>query len=419
MTTGAIPMCVAKLRAPLRRAMGSHRLTGGSRTSEHDVGPLVSRSDYAALADSVYFNQASLGLIPAETVEVMMRHLTETAQHGNLRLTDDQELHILDGLRQVGATLLGAPLECVAVLGGASEGLAIAASLIRRGEVVLVPSDFPSVTYPWLVTTAPDQPDRVVTWVGDRADRDLTDALVEAVRPGVAAVCVSAVMYGTGSKIDCARIARRAHEVGARLIVDATQLAGAGVADMTRWNADVVVTSGYKWLSSHGGVALLAVAHDLLDALPPHPGWMGTDQPFAFDAIRLRPARGARRFEQSTLAYASALGLARSVTRLNALGYEAIETHARLLAEELVSTVDSLGWRPFRSLDDPSASAHIVALRHQELNAATVRHALHHEHRVVTSARLDAIRVSLHVYNDSSDIDVLADALTRIGEERA
>jgi selenocysteine lyase/cysteine desulfurase len=188
---------------------------------------------------------------------------------------------------------------------------------------------------------------------------------------------------------------------------------------MTGWDADVVVTSGYKWLSSHGGVALLAVADDLLDALPPHPGWMGTERPFAFDALRLFPARGARRFERSTLAYASALGLTRSVTRLNALGYEAIEAHARLLAEELVNAVEPLGWRPFRSLDDPSASAHLVALRHPDLDAATVQRALHDEHRVVTSARLDAIRVSLHVYNDSSDIDTLAGALTLIGQERA
>ena len=380
------------------------------------MGPLFSRHGYAALAESVYLNQASLGLIPAETVEVMVRHLTETAQHGNLHLTDDQELHILDGLRAAGAVLLGAPLECVAVLGGASEGLAVAASLIGGGEVVLVPSDFPSVTYPWLVT-APDRPDRSVTWVDDRPDRDLTDALVEVIRPGVAAVCVSAVMYATGSQIDCARVASRAHEVGARLIVDATQLAGAGVVDMTGWDADVVVTSGYKWLSSHGGVALLAVAPDLLDALPPHPGWMGADQPFAFDARTLRPAPGARRFEQSTLAYASALGLTQSVTRLNALGYEAIETHARTARRGARRQGRAAGLAPV-----PFPRRSVRQRPHRRAEAPRLRRgrgaaALHDEHRVVTSARQDAIRISLHVYNDSSDIDVLADALTVIGTE--
>jgi selenocysteine lyase/cysteine desulfurase len=187
---------------------------------------------------------------------------------------------------------------------------------------------------------------------------------------------------------------------------------------MAGWGADVVVTSGYKWLSSHGGVALLAVTHDLLDALPPHPGWMGTEQPFAFDGLLLRPARGARRFEQSTLAYASALGLTRSIIGLNTLGYDIIEAHARGLADELIDAVQPLGWHPFRPLDDSSASTHLVALRHPTLDAATVRRKLHDEHRIVTSARLDAIRVSLHVYNDSSDIEALAVALTQIGEER-
>lgn len=379
------------------------------------MDPLVPRREYAALANAVYLNQASLGLIPADTVAVMVRHLTETARYGNLYLTDDQEFRILDGLRRAGATLLGAPPDCVAVIGGASAGLAMAASLIPGDGVVLVSTDFPSVTYPWLVPAAPDWPDRTVTWVEDSPDRDLTDALVEAIRPGIAAVCVSAVMYATGSQVDVARLARHAHAVGARVIVDATQLAGAGPVDMARWEADVVVTSGYKWLSGHGGVALLAVAPSLLDGLPPQPGWMGTEEPFSFDAQHLRPARGARRFEQSTIAYASALGLTRSITRFDALGLDVVEAHARNLANELVETVEPLGWRPHRPLDDPSASGHIVALRHPTLDAVTVRRRLQDGHRVVTSARLGAIRISLHVYNDSSDIETLVNALAQIG----
>jgi hypothetical protein len=53
---------------------------------------------------------------------------------------------------------------------------------------VLVSTDFPSVTYPWLVPAARGWPDRTVTWVEDTPDRDLTDALVEAIRPGIGAV---------------------------------------------------------------------------------------------------------------------------------------------------------------------------------------------------------------------------------------
>jgi selenocysteine lyase/cysteine desulfurase len=55
----------------------------------------------------------------------------------------------------------------------------------------------------------------------------------------------------------------RNREELARVVVDATQLAGARVVDTVGWGADALVTNGYKWLSSHGGVALLALAPDL------------------------------------------------------------------------------------------------------------------------------------------------------------
>jgi hypothetical protein len=40
------------------------------------VDALVPRLDFAALAQSVYLNQAALGLIPAQSLEVMREHLT-------------------------------------------------------------------------------------------------------------------------------------------------------------------------------------------------------------------------------------------------------------------------------------------------------------------------------------------------------
>jgi hypothetical protein len=228
---------------PWRRAADRQR-------EEHGVDALVPRLDFAALAQSVYLNQAALGLIPAQSLEVMLEHLTQTAQHGNVRLSDEEELRILDELRAAGAILLGTEPGAVAVLGGASEGLAAAAALVPAGDVVLVATDFPSVTHPWLAGSASG---RSVTWVEDRASVSLTESVLDAIRPGVAAVCVSAVMYGTGSRVDCAVLADSAHEVGARLIVDVTQLAGAGEVAMADWGADFVVTSGYKWLCGHRG----------------------------------------------------------------------------------------------------------------------------------------------------------------------
>jgi selenocysteine lyase/cysteine desulfurase len=88
------------------------------------MNPLIDRGEYAALAYCIYLNQASLGLIPRTSVEASVRFLIDVAQHGNLRLSDQAEARVLDELRTAAAELLGAPMSSVAVLGGASEGLA-------------------------------------------------------------------------------------------------------------------------------------------------------------------------------------------------------------------------------------------------------------------------------------------------------
>jgi hypothetical protein len=46
---------------------------------------VIPRRHYAALDHCTYLNQASLGLIPRGSIEVMTKFLTDVAQHGNVR----------------------------------------------------------------------------------------------------------------------------------------------------------------------------------------------------------------------------------------------------------------------------------------------------------------------------------------------
>jgi cysteine desulfurase / selenocysteine lyase len=350
-------------------------------------------------------------LIPVPTIDAMEAFLRETAQFGNLSMSDAQEAAILDGVRSAGARVLGASADAVAVVAGASEGLSQVASLLEPedGTVVLVGSDFPSVTYPWLA--AADRLGISLRFVEDRPDRDLTQDLVDAIDPATVVVAFSVVQYATGTRVDVRRVADRAHEVGARVEVDATQLAGAGVVDTVGWDADALVTSGYKWLSAHGGVALLALASDLVARRPALVGWMGAEHPFAFDPLSLRLADTARRFQLSTMSYASAIGLGSSIAMLSAVGFERIEEHARRLAASLVDRVAELGWHPFRPPGDPSAAPHIVSLRHPDHDPATTAERLASGPRIVCGGRGGGLRISLHVYNDGDDIDRLVGAL--------
>jgi cysteine desulfurase / selenocysteine lyase len=100
---------------------------------------------------------------------------------------------------------------------------------------------------------------------------------------------------------------------------------------------------------------------------------------------------------------------------LTGIGLPALADHADVLARELVAATAPHGWTPYRELDAPGASSHIVSLRHPTLAAPAVQARLAEAHRIVAGSRGGGVRVSLHAYNDSSDIDALADALGEVG----
>jgi cysteine desulfurase / selenocysteine lyase len=378
------------------------------------MDPLIDPGEYAALAYCTYLNQASLGLIPRTSLEASVRFLADVAQHGNLRLSDQAEARVLDGLRTAAAELLGAPAASVAVVGGASEGLGQLAALLSSagGEVVLVSTDFPSVTYPWLA--ARDRLGMGIRWVRDTPVRDLTLSLGDAISERTTVVCVSPVQFATGSQVDVAALVARARDVGARVVADVTQMAGAAPVTMTQWGVDALVCSGYKWLSAPSGVALLAMTEDLAAATPVIVGWKGSATPFDFTPQELSLAADARRFELSTMSYSAAVGLLTSIKLLTGIGLTAISEHARRLAADLAEQTAPLGWAPYRAPGERSASGHIVSLRHPAAAADEVQAALASQHDISTSSRAGGIRVSLHAYNSSDDIRALAHALASV-----
>jgi selenocysteine lyase/cysteine desulfurase len=365
---------------------------------------LSDRSQYPCLRDSVYLNQASLGLIGQPAVAAMQSFLENVARHGNLYMSDNDEIKYGHALRDVAGRLFHNDPSRIAILAGASELLGQLPFLFRlkpNATILAVSSDFPAITRPWVRQSYFE--DIRVRFVDDLADRDLTDAIIDAMDETSGVIAVSSVQYSTGTLVDVRRLARSAQKVGAFLIIDATQAAGAMRLDTPTLGADAVVTSGYKWLGGHGGVALAAVSESLLKQLPILPGWMGASDPFDFDAKAVSFASDARRFTQSTMSYVSIAGLTVSIEQLLSLGENRIEAHARRLAGMLVDGAREYGWEPFHDVHHVAASPHIISLGHMRKSARETVEKLR-DQRVICSARGERIRVSLAPYNDASDV---------------
>ena len=394
-------------------SLGSTRSQEG--LSSVMILPLFDRLHYPSLRQSAYLNQASLGLIGQPAVTAMHTFIDNVARHGNLYMSDSDELAYCETLRERASRLFHCDSSRVAIVASASEILGQLPMLLQprlKSTILAVSSDFPAITRPWLRQAA--LKNHTVRFVDDQPTCDLTDTLIEATDESTSVVAVSSVQYATGTVVDISRLRQSTIQIGARLVVDATQAAGAMRVDAAAWDADAVVTSGYKWLGGHGGIALAIMSPLLLEQIPPLTGWMGAEVPFGFDATSVSLANDARRYTQSTMSYVSMAGLVVAIEQLLSLGEARIEAHARNLAAILVSEASKYGWQPFRSVDDPAGSPHIISLgRPRESAQATVERL--RSHNIVCSTRGGRIRISLAPYNDESDVNTLIDAFAGAG----
>jgi len=376
---------------------------------------VLSRADYPTLDKCAYLNQASLGLMGQPAVSAMTDFIEQTARHGNRYMSDSDEVAFFENLRNAGAKLLNADPKQVAIVASASEILGQLPFLLdprTRSKILTVRSDFPALTRPWLRLT--DGGEHSVHFVDDDYAVDLTDALIDVLDEQTSVLAVSHVQYATGTLVDVPKLRAATEQIGAALIVDVTQSAGAISVDATGWNAEAVVTSGYKWLGGHGGAALAVLAPKLIAKTPPLPGWMGAPDPFDFDATKLLMSDDARRFTQSTMSYASLISLTVGVEQLITAGIDHIANHADELAKLLVEKVAEIGWQPFRKITDKAASSHIVSLSPTErshFDSAQSALARLTQGNVICSSRGGRIRVSLAPYNSEDDVQKLATVL--------
>ncbi len=375
------------------------------------ISSLSDRSQYNSLSDAVYLNQASLGLMGQPAVSAMHTYLDNIGRHGNINLTDAEEVALFTPLRENAAALMNCSPKQLAIMSSAGEMLSQLPYLFNPpagGKFISVSTDFPAITRPWIAYA--ETHDMELQFVDEKPDIDLTDALIEAIDTHTSVVAVSYVQFSTGTRCDIHRLREATRRMGAHLVVDVTQAAGAIPIDAKGWDADIVVCSGYKWLGGHGGVGLAVVASEFLLQTPPAPGWMGARDPFDMQATRLPLADDARRFTQSTMSYISISGLTVAIGDLLAMGISAIEAHAQSLARLLDAELNGTGWTPFRFIDDKAACAHIITLSNP---ASDIENSLKilRDANIVCGSRNGRIRVSIAHFNDESDIRAFVEKL--------
>ena len=375
---------------------------------------LSSRSDYPCLGQSTYLNQASLGLLSDKTVAEMTEFLSTVARYGNLKMTDKEEAGFLDPLRGSVSKLLQAKPENIAILSSASELLSQVPNLCSpepNSKIILVSTDFPSITRPWL--TNKKTGDLKICFVNEVPNTDLTQTIIDNIDHNTSVVCVSYVQFASGTRIDIKKLTKYTKDVGAKLVVDLTQAAGAIPINISEWSADLLVCSGYKWLGGHGGIAFGWLSSELLKKDPPTIGWFSNENPFDMEATKLNLSKTAAKYTQSTISYISVVGLKTAIQQLLDIKVLSIMKHSDKLAKILFSMLEDSDWKSFRPTTSNEFSSHIISLTHPCADTVKSTFEQLSKKGLICGIRNGRLRISISHYNNSNDIKYLGASLLR------
>ncbi|WP_207792997.1 cysteine desulfurase [Nocardioides acrostichi] len=396
--------------------------------------PILTRTTPAGLP-LVYLDSANTSQKPQVVIDAMVDHLER--HNANvaraMHLLGAEATEAFEGGRDRVASFLGAPSrEEVVFTKNASEALNLLANTFAwAGEHQLGPGDVVVTTemehhsniVPWQLVT--ERTGAELRWFGltDDGQLDLTN-IDELLTEHTKVVTLTWVSNMLGTINPVAEITRRAHEVGAVVVLDASQAAPQLPIDLAAMpeaeRPDALVFTGHKTVGPTG-IGVLWGSRALLESLPPFLG--GGEMIETVTMERSTYAGIPHKFEAGTPPIVEAVGLGAALEYLDGIGMEAIQRHEQAItgyALEGLATVpglkvlgptDAHARGGAVSFEIDGVHPHDVA---QVLDSRGVAVRAGHHCAKPAHARFgvqSSSRMSSYLYTTPADIDALVEAL--------
>ncbi len=308
----------------------------------------------------------------------------------------------------------------------ATEGLNLVArswggANLRAGDAVLLTQlEHHSNIVPWFQLAA--ERDLEIRWIpvtpDGRLDLDDLDRLLD----GVKVVGLTAMSNVTGTLTPVRRIVDAAHAAGALVSLDACQYVPHLPTDVTEFDADFLSFSAHK-MCGPTGLGVLWGREALLDAMPPFLGGGGMILDVSLEGFI--PDELPAKFEAGTPPIAETIGLHAAIDYLDGIGMDAVRQHeVALTAYALRTLTERLGDKlTIHGPCEPAERGGVLSLALQGVHphdvsqvlddhAVCIRPGHHCAKPLMKVLGVGATaRASVYVYNDTDDVDALAEAL--------
>ncbi|MCR5202132.1 MAG: aminotransferase class V-fold PLP-dependent enzyme [Lachnospiraceae bacterium] len=256
-------------------------------------------------------------------------------------------------------------------------------------------------------------------------------------------VSITAASNVTGYVTDVHRVAKLAHQYGAKIIVDGAQIVAhrkfSMLGETPEENIDFFAFSAHKMYSPYGGGAVVGLSEVLQQHMPTFYGG-GTVHIVTDDTVDYKSAPEA--YEAGSPNYPGVVGMGKAIDVLKEVGFDDIEAHEKALNKRLVDGLKKYDnviiYGDSENLDDrvgvvtfnfTDINTYVLATKLKEIGAVATRRGAFCAHTYVwrlmnlTDEQIDEfkncadyktagmIRISFGIYNTEEEVDKFLEIL--------
>ena len=392
------------------------------------------RQDFPALNERVngkplvFLDSAASSQKPVQVLDAMdsvMRTTYANVHRGVYRFSE-RSTELYDQARAKIAAFIGAPApENIVFTRNATEALNLLAysygrSFLREGdEIVISELEHHANFVPWMVLAK--ERDLTLKFIPLLANGTLDLAsLDELITSRTKLVSFAQVSNVLGTITDPAPIIARARQVGATVIVDASQSVPHMPVNVAQMDCDFLAFSGHKMLGPTG-IGVLYGKADLLEAMPPF--LMGGDMIsyVGFDRVAWNDV--PLKFEAGTPAFVEAIGLGAAVDYLTGLGMANVREHEREITAYALERMSEVPGARILGPMDPAIRGGVLTFTLDGIHphdlgtlldaeGVAIRAGHHCAQPLHIKLGISAsARASFYVYSLRSEVDALIDAV--------
>jgi selenocysteine lyase/cysteine desulfurase len=281
----------------------------------------------------------------------------------------------------------------------------VATMLEGKGEVLTMHDEFPSSTYPFL------HKGFKLNYVHPENGIYSLEAIEKSITTETQILVSSFIQYNTGFKQDIEALGKLCKKHNLIYVVNATQGMGSFPIDTQKINADFIVFTCLKWTLAGYGIGGMYVNKKWHGNIQyPAAGWRSTENPGLMNNRELRLKTDASATEVGCAHFPNIFALGGAIDLLDSIGKENIRDHILGLNNYLEDKLQKIEV-PILSVTQPKYRSGITLLKVN--NPKAIAEELFIK-RIFVSARGEGLRVSVHIFNNRSDIDALIKGLKEV-----